>query len=88
MHPAGSNTLDGVKLPWQKADDSTSEAAESAAADTVDETAADPTAKPAQTAGKGRPTPSRREAQGRKRGGQVKGDTRPLGPDDDSKIAV
>lgn len=68
MHPAGSNTLDGVKLPWQKADDSTSEAAESAAADTVDETAADPTAKPAQTAGKGRPTPSRREAQGRKRG--------------------
>ena len=35
---------------------------------TVDESAADPLAKPAQTAGKGRPTPSRREAQGRKRG--------------------
>ncbi|BDD82048.1 hypothetical protein TPB0596_18110 [Tsukamurella pulmonis] len=68
MHPAGSNTLDGVKLPWQKADDSTSEVAESAAADTADETAADPLVKPAQTPGKGRPTPSRREAQGRKRG--------------------
>ncbi len=68
---AGSNTLDGVKLPWQKADDSTSDAADadgSAAADTVDENGVDALAKPAQTPGKGRPTPSRREAQGRKRG--------------------
>ncbi|VDR40121.1 Protein of uncharacterised function (DUF3043) [Tsukamurella paurometabola] len=67
-HPARSNTLDGVKLPWQKADESTSEAAEAAAADGAAEPAADSLAKPSQTPGKGRPTPSRREAQGRKRG--------------------
>ncbi len=60
-----------MKLPWQKADESTSEATEadaSGTAGTADETAADQPAKPAQTPGKGRPTPSRREAQGRKRG--------------------
>ena len=57
-----------MKLPWQKADDSTSDAPDSAAADTADEAATPSLEKPAQTPGKGRPTPSRREAQGRKRG--------------------
>lgn len=53
-----------MKLPWQKADDSTSTAPEIVDAHEAEA----PSAKPAQTAGKGRPTPSRREAQGRKRG--------------------
>ncbi|GAB3127932.1 DUF3043 domain-containing protein [Tsukamurella serpentis] len=53
-----------MKLPWQKADDSTSAESESEETTEVDA----PAAKPAQTPGKGRPTPSRREAQGRKRG--------------------
>ncbi|TWS25898.1 DUF3043 domain-containing protein [Tsukamurella sputi] len=57
-----------MKLPWQKADDSTSDAPDSTAADTADEAATTSLAKPTQTPGKGRPTPSRREAQGRKRG--------------------
>ncbi|MET9327100.1 DUF3043 domain-containing protein [Tsukamurella sp. NPDC003166] len=57
-----------MKLPWQKADDTTSEAADADGSASVDETAAENLAKPVQTPGKGRPTPSRREAQGRKRG--------------------
>ena len=57
-----------MKLPWQKADDTTSEAADADGSASVDETAAENIAKPVQTPGKGRPTPSRREAQGRKRG--------------------
>lgn len=57
-----------MKLPWQKADDTTSEAADADDSASADETAAENLAKPVQTPGKGRPTPSRREAQGRKRG--------------------
>ncbi|WP_019204201.1 DUF3043 domain-containing protein [Tsukamurella sp. 1534] len=57
-----------MKLPWQKADDSNAETADSADGATAESGAAETASKPAQTPGKGRPTPSRREAEGRKRG--------------------
>ncbi|MDP0399537.1 DUF3043 domain-containing protein [Tsukamurella strandjordii] len=57
-----------MKLPWQKAEDTAPETADTAATGTADDDAAATAAKPTQTPGKGRPTPSRREAEGRKRG--------------------
>lgn len=53
-----------MKLPWQKAEESAPETADSADTLEVDT----PAAKAAPTPGKGRPTPSRREAESRKRG--------------------
>ncbi|MFW0792835.1 DUF3043 domain-containing protein [Gordonia sp. CPCC 205515] len=61
-----------MKLPWKSNDDSAAEAADDAVSDTVEDvtsTSTDGDSKgSAYTPGKGRATPSRREAQGRKRG--------------------
>ncbi|PXW32336.1 UNVERIFIED_CONTAM: hypothetical protein DES50_103118 [Williamsia faeni] len=52
-----------MKLPWKKDDD-----AESAATSTVEQTPEEATADRRYTEGKGRPTPKRRDAEGKKRG--------------------
>ncbi|MGV9710250.1 DUF3043 domain-containing protein [Gordonia sp. NPDC003424] len=61
-----------MKLPWKSNDDSAAAAADVPVADAVADEAATgtdtATKGSAQTPGKGRPTPSRREAQGRRRG--------------------
>ena len=64
-----SPTLEGVRLPWNKDDDTADEGSVSTADTpmTIDEPTTE-TRGSAYTPGKGRPTPSRREAEGRRRG--------------------
>lgn len=67
----GSPTLEGVKLPWKKDDSASAPGADDAseAADNDGSVAPNASAQgSAYTQGKGRPTPSRRESQGRRRG--------------------
>lgn len=66
-----SPTLEGVKLPWKSNDASVADDVDTTVSDPADDDASTSTVDSkgtAYTPGKGRATPSRREAQGRRRG--------------------